>query len=174
MPAANPTTPKSAHFVPERGVLQAFPADAPERIITWDELLEVRANHAAVWVDVWKLDAMLPRASNMRHVRFAGENGIGGKYAGVDAFLRRRPKEPVMMPEVRIEPANECHRAPIVFINNGRHRFAWMRDHGATALPVAALTSEATEVAQLVGTENRICRVTMCKIREFDWRRQPH
>jgi hypothetical protein len=143
---------------------------APERIIKWDERASKRYGwgYVPVWIDVWKLDALLPLASNMGHVRFAGENGIRGKYAGVDQFVRRARRTPIIMPPAQIE--HVCKEHPdrdIVYLFNGRHRFAWMRDHGAKALPVAVLESEASQVAELVGTDARVCRVTMLEIPEW-------
>jgi hypothetical protein len=144
-----------------------------ERIITWDERASSYScewwEYVAAWIDVRKLDALLPLASNMWHVRFAGENGIAGKYTGVDKFVRSHKSTKLfLMPEAKIERA--CKEHPdrdIIYIFNGRHRFAWMRDHGAEALPVAVLKSEASEIAQLVGTDARVCRVTMLKIPEW-------
>jgi hypothetical protein len=142
----------------------------PERIIKWDERASKHYGwgYVPVWIDVWKLDALLPLASNMGHVRFAGENGICGKYAGVDRFVRRATRTSIILPPARIERV--CKEHPdrdIVYLFNGRHRFAWMRDHGAEALPVAVLESEASQVAELVGTDARVCRVTMLKIPEW-------
>jgi hypothetical protein len=145
------------------------------RTIVWDERAftlcggnYVRVWYVPVWVDVQKLDAMLPFASNMHHVRFAGENGIRGKYSGVDKFVRSHRRTAVNMPLVEIERACKAHPdRDIAYIFNGRHRFAWMRDHGAQALPVAVARSEQNEIAQLVGTDARVCLVTMHEIPEW-------
>ena len=142
----------------------------PKRIIKWNERVSrsFDGNRVPVWIDVRKLDALLPLASNMTHVGPAGENGIFGKYAGVDEIVRSQEYTALDMPEVEIELACEKHPdQDIVYIINGRHRFAWMRDHGARALPVAVPASEASEVARLIGTEARVCRVSMSKIPEF-------
>jgi len=118
-----------------------------------------------VWLDVFKLEAML-RLEPSRHVGFAGENGIEGRYDGVDEFVASG--EALDMPKVKISPdgckgANGSGR---VIIADGRHRFAWMRDHGAAALPAAVPADDADEVAKLIGTKARICRVTMWPIPE--------
>ena len=55
--------------------------------------------------------------------------------------------------------AKGAHR--VVSIHDGRHRFAWMRDHGAQALPIAAPIGEAREIRKLIGSKARICRVTV-------------
>jgi hypothetical protein len=153
----------------ERGEQAAF-----ERFIKWNERAfrlcdenYVPVYYEPVWIDVRKLDALLPLASKMHHVGFAGKNGIRGKYTGVDNFVRSAGRKPLNMPSAEIQRA--CMEHPdqdIVYLFNGRHRFAWMRDHGAQALPVAAPISEASEVARLVGSDARICRVRMSKIPE--------
>lgn len=142
----------------------------PERIIKWDKRPCVTSaqNYVPVWIDVRKLDALLPLASNMHHVRFAGENGIFRKYSGVDKFVRSHERTAILMPNAEIERACEAHPdRDIVYIFDGRHRFAWMRDHRAQALPVAVRRGEASEVIQLVGTDARLCRVTMLDIPEW-------
>ena len=169
------TIPKSAPFVPVQHVRRPVLAADLERVIRWNErpfyrrCWREREDYVPVWIDVQKLDAMLGLASNTVHVRFAGEDGILGKYNGVDRFVRPRRRTAIEMSRVEIEPACEAHPdRRIVYIIDGRHRFAWMRDHGAEALPVAAPASEASEIAQLVGTEDRFCRVTMFRIPEYD------
>jgi hypothetical protein len=62
------------------------------------------------------------------------------------------------MPTVCMRTANGRR---FVGISDGRHRFAWLRDHGAKALPVAAPIGDVNEVRRLVGSKARICCVTM-------------
>jgi hypothetical protein len=90
---------------------------------------------------------------------FAGENGILGKYTGVDDFVRSG-KEALYMPKAGTRSPAGYAGNKIAYILDGRHRFAWMRDHGAQALPVSAPADEALEIAKLVRTELRVCRVT--------------
>lgn len=42
---------------------------------------------------------------------------------------------------------------------NGRHRFAWMRDHDVEALPIAYEPNEADDLWQRFGTELRVSRL---------------
>lgn len=44
---------------------------------------------------------------------------------------------------------------------NGRHRFAWMRDHGATAIPICVDEEQASEIQFLLGSALQICRVAL-------------
>jgi hypothetical protein len=122
-----------------------------------------------VWINISKLDAMLAVRPS-EYVGFAGENGIIGKYAGVDDFVRSK-NEALYMPTAGIHSPEGGAGHRIVYILDGRHRFAWMRDHDAEALPVSAPTEEAQEITKLVGTKLRVCRVMMWNIPErcYDW-----
>jgi hypothetical protein len=147
-----------------------------ERVISWEE--QQFPGHdpnrwVAVWIDVPKLDAMLRASKILPYVGFAGKDGTKGLYTGVDEFVRQS-RTKIYMPEAYIERANERH-PQIVSLGDGRHRFAWMRDHGALALPIAAQVGAADKVAQLIGTEKRTCLVTMQQIPEWEppWSPEP-
>jgi hypothetical protein len=130
--------------------------------------------YVRVWIDVSKLDAMLAVRPS-EYVGFAGKNGIIGKYAGVDDFVRSE-KGALYMPRAGIHSPEGNTSYKGVEILDGRHRFAWMRDYGARALPVCAPADEAHEIAELVGTKLRLCRVRMWHIPErcYDWGRLNH
>jgi hypothetical protein len=164
-----PTHSYRAHAVP-------FGAGAAARDINWKNLTDfykrrrewneredrwVMREYVRVWIDVSKLDAML-RLKQSDYVGFAGQDGILGKYTGVDEFVRSQ-KDALLMPRVGVH--SPSHK--VVEILDGRHRFAWMRDHGAQALPVSAPADEVREIAKLVGTKLRVCRVTMRYIPEL-------
>jgi hypothetical protein len=107
-----------------------------------------------VWVDVGKLEANFQLDTGF-YVGFLGRHGIDGRYEGVDQFLASGGRLDMVKVNVGTKDA---HR--VVSIYDGRHRFAWMRDHGAQALPVAAPIGEAREIRRLIGSKARICRVT--------------
>lgn len=44
---------------------------------------------------------------------------------------------------------------------DGRHRFAWVRDHGAEALPVTAAPERADQLSSLFGTALRVCEIEL-------------
>jgi hypothetical protein len=48
----------------------------------------------------------------------------------------------------------------IVF-SDGRHRFAWLRDHGVRALPVTVSPDIEVEVRRRFGTKSRISRPSL-------------
>lgn len=127
------------------------------QIIQWRNLSRwYSTKHQRVWVDVGKLEANF-QLDIGRYVGFFGLDGIEGKYEGVEQFLASGERR-LYMPTVYV-CTNDAHR--FVCFYDGRHRFAWMRDHGAQALPVEAPIGEAREVNRLVGSKARICRVAV-------------
>jgi hypothetical protein len=102
-----------------------------------------------VWVSVARLDrAWLPDARERigPHRRFPA-NGSAHKYDRVEEWLIRWDR-PMHMPHVG--PANGG-----VSFSDGRHRFAWMRDHGVKYLPVTTSRSERLVLTKLCGTLKR-------------------
>lgn len=79
-----------------------------------------------VWVSVTKLDHAWKRSTS-EYVGTGGQNGMPGKYENFSRWIMSATN--VEMPEV-------CFVNGFVRFNNGRHRFAWLRDHGVTALQV--------------------------------------
>lgn len=137
------------------GVARAplFNHSGGEQIIQWRTLRGWSHKYQTVWVDVGKLEDNF-QFDNGR--RFSGLHGIDGKYEGVGQFVASGARLDMIDLFVRTKEGRR-----VVSIYDGRHRFAWMRDHGAKALPVAALIGDAYEVSKLIGSDARICRVTM-------------
>jgi hypothetical protein len=124
------------------------------RIIRWRSLPRwMNDKHKRIWIDVRKLEAQL-RCSD--YIGPRGLDGIDGRYEGVEKFLASH--------DARLEMIWVCMRDKdgrrFVGIYDGRHRFAWMRDHGAPAIPVIAPIAEARKIQKLVGSKACICRVT--------------
>jgi hypothetical protein len=44
---------------------------------------------------------------------------------------------------------------------DGRHRFAWVRDHGGIAVPVTFDRAQAVRARRIFGTKSRVCRVVL-------------
>lgn len=83
-----------------------------------------------VWIAIDLLDASWCKARD----NYVGPGGIGsaqiGKYSAVGAFLARNiGTTAVSVPRLSLV-------ADEVSFNDGRHTFAWLRDHGLPALPV--------------------------------------
>lgn len=102
-----------------------------------------RGEETVVWVDPFKIDAAWKYNNNS----YVGPNGtinaIGNRYNDFGQWLKQGI--PVKMPEIYL-------RNGIPDFSNGRHRFRWMLDHGATAIPVVIPTEFAKELEKLFGT----------------------
>jgi len=61
-----------------------------------------------------------------------GKGGIGNRYDNFLVWLENNPDTPIIAPEVGFNEKNNN-----VGFTNGRHRFAVLRDLGATYLPVS-------------------------------------
>lgn len=95
------------------------------------------SDYAVVWIDIAKLDASWKNDYGF-HVGPGGEGGIRDRYHRFGEWLKLG--KPVEMPMVSL-----TDRSKIVAFGNGRHRFAWMRDHGATSLPVVVYKDQEQE-----------------------------
>ena len=106
-----------------------------------------------VWVDVQRVDVAFGR--NLDH--YVGRGGSGAGQASRYATVERRflSQLPMWMPILRV-----CEDGTIRF-TDGRHRFAWVRDHGARAIAVAADPDNASALDAGFGTSVRECRVAL-------------
>ncbi len=99
-----------------------------------------------VWVSVEKIEANW-RADGEDYI---GRNGVGaakpGAYEGFSAWVQSG--QPVEMPEVTI------YEGRIQF-SNGRHRFAFFRDHGMTAMQVQTDPADIELFKKMFGTTER-------------------
>jgi hypothetical protein len=123
----------------------------PPKTLNW--ISQFGDADAAVWVSVAKLDASWQR-DTPHYVGPGCENSSSGsvqKYDKFGEFLRSN--RDVWMPQVNLN--NEGYAA----FKDGRHRFAWLRDHGVNALPIATDPAEAKEIDRLFGTAERRSRV---------------
>lgn len=99
-----------------------------------------------VMIDVAKVDASFSKDRNF-YVGPQGAGGITGRYERFDNWIKGG--SPVEMPEVCLTDQGE-----ISFIN-GRHRFAWMRDHGVKVIPVAVPAEYAEAVKAKFGAATK-------------------
>ena len=95
-----------------------------------------------VMIDVDKVNTSAAKDRNF-YVGPQGSGGVKGRYERFDNWMKGGA--PVEMPEVCLTDAGE-----ISFIN-GRHRFAWMRDHGVKTMPVAVPADYADAVREKFG-----------------------
>lgn len=100
-----------------------------------------------VWVSVAKLDEAWKRD----HGFYIGPCGSGAaiedRYARVGAWLAAK-QDGVDLPVVAID-------GDMVAFSDGRHRFAWLRDHGVRAMPVQVPADQVAEFERKFGVGER-------------------
>ena len=156
MPAAG-ASPRSDDIAMTRRTLLHW---RPDR---WDW----RDKHCIVWVSIAKLDASWRKAP-----AFWLPPGSGSRFGGW--LAKQSPNCRIIMPVIGWVPEvvrdqrgraiGETGAYHVLF-ENGRHRTAWMRDHGATALPVLADFEQAEVIEAELGTVER-CTLVRVKLGE--------
>jgi hypothetical protein len=100
-----------------------------------------------VWIDVARLDEAW-RGDGSYYVAFGGQGGSEERVAR--AGERFMAGLETWMPEVCLEADGT------VTFADGRHRFAWCRDHGVAAMQVAVCRECEDEVRRRFGTDTRV------------------
>ena len=105
-----------------------------------------------VWLDVARVEASFRR--NPGHYVGIGGSGVGqsSRYGHVGRFIQTG--HPVYMPHLSVDGDDA------VSFTDGRHRFAWVRDHGARAVPVTTYLEVASRLEEIFGTSLRECLIT--------------
>jgi hypothetical protein len=105
---------------------------------------------AVAWISVEKLES-----SWRRNFDYVGPGGSGkaisGRYNKFGEWLALG--EPVWMATVAVDDNGE------IGFTDGRHRFAWLRDHGLLALPMQVPSRQAEMIAERFGTSSRVSRI---------------
>ena len=107
-------------------------------------------NHAepdeTVWISVAKLDASWKK----NRYQYVGPGGSGAesKYEYEKFGNWLEGGERVQIPWVGLEDGE-------IAFTNGRHRFAWLRDHGVTSIPIDVDPADAKEFLRRFGTSDR-------------------
>jgi hypothetical protein len=105
-----------------------------------------------VWVIVRKLDESWKKDDDRLRRGSCNHHSFGD-------WLRRRysPQWLANMPHVGYV---ELNGREFISFTDGRHRFAWCRDHGVKAMPVTVEgRKEAAIVRKLFGSTSRVCRI---------------
>lgn len=101
-----------------------------------------------VWVSIAKADASW-RRDDLYVPRGAPDSR--GKYDRAGEWILTSPL-PIEMPHVSL------YRGALSF-TDGRHRFAWVRDHGGKAIPLTIWKREAKRLTERFGTPLRVCEI---------------
>ena len=100
-----------------------------------------------IWIDMQLFEASWRHDPD--YVGYGGLNGIEGRYEQFGQWLDARFPGPVWMPEVGLGDDE------FVGFSDGRHRFAWLRDHGVRSLPMATSRDEIAKLTLRFGTKSR-------------------
>ncbi len=100
-----------------------------------------------VWIDIDAFDRCWFLSDQYIEVPSDASDNQPEKFA--KAGKRFLAGEPMWMPEVCVETDG-----PLSF-RDGRHRYLWMREHGALSMEVAVAKSQAKAVRRLCGTRRR-------------------
>lgn len=101
-----------------------------------------RSGETMVKVNVQKIDQSWARDPDF-YISKGGDGGIKGRYGRFGEFMASTDQA-IEVSELGVGKNGQ------VFFTNGRHRFAYMRDQGATVLPVA-MDSESIQNAKEFG-----------------------
>ncbi len=100
-----------------------------------------------VWISIRKFDALWRRTDEYIADAGGADDNQPRKYARAGAWLGSG--EPTWMPVVGLDHWG------LPTITDSRHRYLWMREHGAWSMPVAVPKSEVEAVRALCGTRYR-------------------
>jgi hypothetical protein len=110
-----------------------------------------------VWIDVAKVDVSWQRDTTY-YVGLNGTCAPGGSgskksYDKFGAWIKDHNCAHVWMPHLGIGDLG------FIEFTDGRHRFAWLRDHGVEAMPVSTSLAQEVELQRSFGTCNRVSRL---------------
>lgn len=100
-----------------------------------------------VWLDIAKVEASFSRTGN--HYLGKGGSGAGqsSRYANIGRHFRSGL--PMWMPHLGLGDDQ------LICFTDGRHRFAWVRDHGAAAFPATTSLEKEQELLRRFGSALR-------------------
>ena len=104
-------------------------------------------NYTLIPVSVSMLDKLWQRDRGFYIAPGAsGSNEIKGRYERFDQFYKQDPSRDIEAPEIGL---TDNPHAPIAF-DDGRHRFAWARDHGVDEIMVLVPAEQAGSIDKLL------------------------
>jgi hypothetical protein len=112
----------------------------------WVKAAGLGSDYVTVEADVAKVEAAYSRDATF-YVGRGGQGGIDDRYQRFGEFLDQSIAlgRPIEQPRVGLGPGGT------VMFGDGRHRWAVVRDRGATTIPVSVRRSEAAEFRRLFG-----------------------
>lgn len=117
-------------------------------VFSWERgYRRARDPDVRVWIDIDAFDGEWLRSDQYIAAPGDATDNQPEKYDRVGK--RFVAGEPMWMPEVCMDADG------ILSFRDGRHRYLWMREHGALSMEVAVSKSQATEVRRLCSTRRR-------------------
>lgn len=113
----------------------------------WDDY----ESDVVVWLDVPKVDAAWKRSD--QYVLPGGANGQDKRYTLAGTWFAQYPFSNMLV--INLEPDGS------VTFTDGRHRFSWLRDHGANAIAFQVSPVGADQCLEMLGTDLRKTIVAM-------------
>ncbi len=101
-----------------------------------------------VWVSVKSVNASWKKHRDEYVGRGGSGKGISGRYENVGNWIKNGNE--VWMPWIGLAAKD----SEITF-SDGRHRFAWIRDHSVTSLPIQVSPAEWQSIVSRFGTSER-------------------
>jgi hypothetical protein len=109
-----------------------------------------------VWLDVAKFDELWRGDFNYIERDPSAQKGLHNRYHAVGNWIMTG--RDVHMPHASGDEYFASNG--VVTFGDGTHRFSWVRDHGARAIPVVMNKDDCAEIKQRCGTDERVCEVT--------------
>lgn len=106
------------------------------------------SDHEVVWVDPNLVDQSWSKDKDHYISGPDHKNAIGKRYDRFGSWLSTA-REPVEMSVLSLDWKNE------IYFSNGRHRFVWMKSHGAQAIPVLVPSEQAQEIKDRFGAAHQ-------------------
>lgn len=124
------------------------------RVIQWaDGWPHDEHPDAEVWVEVAKVEAAWLRAERAYYVGPGAPTDQHYRYGRFGQFLATTTK-PIWRSVIHAKGEG-------IGFTDGRHRFAWLRDHGVLHLPVSTAHADVGAITAMCGTEIRECRLPL-------------
>jgi len=128
-----------------------------KREIAWRPERFAKDDYEVVWLDIAKFDELWRGEIGFYIERDPdAEKGIDNRYLNVGNWIMAG--NDVDLPSVSGD--DYFASTELAGFVDGRHRFAWVRDHGAKAIPVIMDKDKCAEIKRRCGTDERICQVT--------------
>lgn len=126
---------------------------ARTRVVSWKKDDLVSEDEFVAWIDVRKLDESWRSAEPERYL--APGSGNRETFQYLRAAVAGESGPILRMPRLGFSD-QERPKQRVCFVD-GRHRFAFVRDHGGAAMPVAVAREDFLGVLNLFASEAKTC-----------------